>query len=58
MQVNIYIQDQLYKTVDIDGDSYNLGEMMSLVEVDKNQGLLERFDQSKSLAIRVEPVYN
>jgi hypothetical protein len=58
MQVNIYIQNQLYKTVDIDGDSYNLGEIMSLVEVDKQQGLLARFDQTKGLAIRVEPVYN
>jgi len=56
MQVNIYIQDQLYKTVDVAGDSYNLGEIMSLVEIDKSQGLLSRFDESKGLGIRVEPV--
>ena len=58
MKVKIYIQDQIYKTVDVAGDSYNLGDILSLIEIDKKQGLLERFDQTKSLAVRVEPVYN
>ena len=58
MQVNIYIQDQLYKTVDVAGDSYNLGEIFAIIDVDKSQGLLESFDQTRSLDVKLVPVYN
>lgn len=56
MQLNVYINEQLYKSITIDGDTYQPGFIYPQIEADKASGLLNAFDLSKGLAVRYERV--
>jgi hypothetical protein len=56
MQLNVYINEQLYKSITIDGDTYQPGFIYPQIEADKASGLLNAFDLSKGLSVRYEKV--
>ena len=57
MQVNIYINDKFYKTIDTGPqDGYNLANVLSIVEYDKAAGLLTDFAIDGQYSIRIEPI--
>ena len=56
MQLNIYINNQLYKTITVDGDSYQPAFIYPQIEADKESGLLNAFDLTQGLAVRYEKV--
>jgi len=56
MQLNVYINEQLYKSITIDGDTYQPGFIYPRIEADKASGLLNAFDLSKGLSVRYEKV--
>lgn len=44
MQIKIFINDKLYKTVTIDGDSYEPLQFYKQLDADKEAGLLNSFN--------------
>ena len=58
MKINIFINDKLYKTVTVQGDSYNPMSIYPQIEEDKKSGLLNAYNVSEQLSIRVEKVKN
>jgi len=58
MKINIFINDKLYKTLNVQGDSYNPMSIWPQIEADKESGLLSMYNISEQLSIRVEKVKN
>jgi hypothetical protein len=58
MKFNIFINDKLYKTISVQGDTYNPMTIYPQIEADKQSGLLSTFNVSEQLSIRVEKVKN
>ena len=58
MKVAIYLQEKLYKEVDLGEGvtSYKVPNMLKLVDADRKAGLLTGFDLTKSLDARFVPV--
>jgi len=56
MQLKVYINNKLYKTVNIEGDSYNPAFIWPEIEADRDSGMLMSYDLGKGLAIRYERV--
>jgi hypothetical protein len=56
MQLNVYINNQLYKSITVEGDSYQPAFIYPQIEADKASGLLNAFDLTKGLAVRYEKV--
>ena len=55
MKVKIYINDKLYKTETVTGESYNPGFIWPQIQADKDAGLLTTFaNPDGTLAIRIE----
>jgi hypothetical protein len=55
MKINIYINGQLYKTLENESDtSYDPKKYTDMVLDDQSNGLLSSFDLSKGLGIKVE----
>jgi hypothetical protein len=55
MKINIYINDQLYKTLEDEPEgTYNPKKYAEMVLEDKANNLLTDFDLSKGLGIRIE----
>jgi hypothetical protein len=57
MQVKIFINDKLYKTVSVDDPkSYNPNQYWSQIQADKEAGLLESYNIENKFSVRFEPV--
>ena len=56
MQVNIFINNKLYKTVSVPGETYNPSEFWAQIHADKESGLLSTFNVDERLSIRYEKV--
>jgi hypothetical protein len=56
MQLNVFINNKLYKTVTVPGNSYDPSFIWPEIEADRDSGLLTTFDLNKGLAIRYEKV--
>ena len=54
MQVNIFINDKLYKTVTVPGETYNPSEFWAQIQADKEAGLLSTYNVTERLSIRYE----
>ena len=55
MKINIYINNQLYKTLDNEpDDAYDPKKYTDIVLEDQANGLLSGFDLSNGLGIKVE----
>ncbi len=56
MQIKVFINDKLYKTVTVPGTTYNPNFIWPEIEADRDSGLLNSFDLNKGLKIRYEKV--
>jgi hypothetical protein len=56
MQLKVFINDKLYKTVTVPGTTYNPNFIWPEIEADRDSGLLNSFDLEKGLSIRYEKV--
>lgn len=56
MKINIFINEKLYKTITVEGDSYDPMSIYPQIEADKTSGLLDMFNITEQLSIRVEKV--
>jgi hypothetical protein len=56
MQVKIYINNKLYKTVTVEGTTYNPADYWPQIDADKNAGLLNSFNVTEKMALRFEAV--
>ena len=56
MKFNVFINDKLYKTINVEGDSYNPMTIWPQIEADKQSGLLSTFNIGEQLKIKVEKV--
>ena len=54
MKLNVYINDQFYKAVEVAGDSYNPNFIYPQIVADKEAGLLDAFGIEDHLSIRIE----
>jgi len=56
MQVKIYINENLYKTVTVPGDSYEPGTFWQQIFADKEAGLLDSYGVQSQMSVRYEAV--
>ena len=56
MQVEILINDKIYKTVTVDGDSYQPRNYWQEINTAKTNGLLSDFNVEDGLKIEFRPV--
>jgi hypothetical protein len=56
MQLKVYINNKLYKTVTVQGDSYDPGFILPEFEADRDSGLLVGFNVTQGIHIRYEKV--
>ena len=56
MQVKIYINDKLYRTVTVEDEKYNPNIYWLQIDADKEAGLLESYGIDKKFAVRFQPV--
>jgi hypothetical protein len=56
MQLKVYINNKLYRTVTVEGDSYQPNFIWPEIQIDRDSGMLSSFDLSKGLSIRYEKV--
>ena len=57
MQVKIYINDKLYRTITVEDDKkYAPNDYWPQIEADKNEGLLESYNIENKFSVRFEPV--
>ena len=56
MQIKIFINDKLYKTVTTIGNSYEPNSYWPQIRADKEAGLLSSFNVNESMAVRFETV--
>jgi hypothetical protein len=57
MQVKIYINDKLYRTVTVeDGQKYEPNKYWAQIQADKEAGLLDNYGIQNKFGIRFEPV--
>jgi len=56
MKINLYVNDKLYKTVTVQGNSYKHSEYIAHIQEDQKSGLLQKYDigPDDQLKIRVE----
>lgn len=56
MQVKIFINEKLYKTVTVPGTTYEPGAFWKQIFADKEAGLLNSFNISEKMSVRYEAV--
>jgi hypothetical protein len=56
MQVKIYINNKLYKTVPVSGDNYNPSQFWPDIDAAKQAGELKDYNVDNGLQIRIEKV--
>jgi len=54
MQVNIFINNKLYKTVTVQGDTYSPNEFWPQIQADKEAGLLAVYNIEQGISLRFE----
>jgi hypothetical protein len=54
MKINIYINDQFYKSYPVTTETYNPKDFMIQVQADKASGLLNQFNVEKECLVRIE----
>ena len=58
MKFNIFINNKLYKTVTVQGDTFNPTSIWPQIEADKKSGLLSSYGVSEQLSIKIEKAKN
>ena len=56
MQLKIYINDKLYKTVPLSTPKYEPGQYWSQIFADREAGLLNSFNVADTMSVRYEVV--
>ena len=56
MQVKIYINDKLYRTITVEGEKYEPNQYWGIIEADKNAGLLDTYKIDEKFGVRFEPI--
>jgi hypothetical protein len=56
MQIKVFINEKLYKTVTVPGNTYNPNFIWPEIQADRDSGLLTTFNLNKGLKIRYEKV--
>lgn len=56
MQVKIFINEKLYKTVTVAGTTYEPGTFWAQIFADKEAGLLNSFNIAENMSIRYETI--
>ena len=56
MQVKIFINEKLYKTVTVKGDKYEPNQYWEEIQADKEAGVLASYNIQTKFAVRFEPV--
>jgi len=56
MEVNIYVKDQLYKTVSVPHEHYDVSQLIKMVHTDRDAGLIPHYVEGEKLPIRFESV--
>jgi hypothetical protein len=56
MQVKIFINDKLYKTVTVEGKTYDPASYWPQMQADKDAGLLNSFNIQEKMAVSFQPV--
>jgi hypothetical protein len=56
MQVKIFINDKLYKTVTVEGNKYDPADYWAQMQADKEAGLLNSFNIQEKMAVSFQPV--
>ena len=56
MKLKIYINNKLYKTITVEGTSYDPRFIWPEIQADRDSGLLASFDLDKGLNVRYEKV--
>ena len=58
MKLAIYVQDKLYKTIDLGPEAtrYNYGDIASQISHEINQGLMEDYDPAGHFSLKILPV--
>jgi len=56
MQLKVYINNKLYKTVRVQGDNYDPAFIWPELEADRDSGLLNGFDVSRGIKLHFEKV--
>jgi hypothetical protein len=51
MEIKIYINDKLYKTVTVSGEKYDPNQFWPQIKADKDAGLLNSFNISEQMKI-------
>jgi hypothetical protein len=56
MKVKVYINNKLYKTITVEGGSYDPRFIWPEIQADRDSGLLASFNLEQGLSIRYEKV--
>ena len=56
MQIKIYINDKLYKTVTVEGETYDPNDFWQQIKADREAGLLNSFDIAERMKIEYRKV--
>jgi hypothetical protein len=56
MQVKIFINDKLWKTVPVEGDSYQPNLFWKEMKAEKDAGLLSSFDVQNGIKLKFEVI--
>ena len=56
MKVQIYINDKLYKTVTVEGETYDPNDFWPQIKADKEAGLLNSFDVAERMKIEYRKI--
>jgi uncharacterized membrane-anchored protein len=56
MQLKIYINDKLYKTVQLATSKYEPGQYWAQIFADREEGLLNSFNVADTMSVRYEVV--
>lgn len=56
MQVKIYINDKLYRTVTVDDERYDPNQYWEQIQIDRDAGVLDTYNIQNRFGVRFEPV--
>jgi hypothetical protein len=58
MQVKIFINDQLYKTVTVNDKKYQPNDFWPQIQADRDSGLLNKFNIAQGMKVSFQTVPN
>ena len=58
MQIAVYVNDNLYKTIEVGAESYSVPQMIKLVHKDIEAGLIPGLTLENKVTIHITPVNN